>query len=132
MTQKTNRRGKKDLPFKQILHDLMATRGLTQAQIAALAGVSKTVVHDWTAGATPHDLEAVGRLSKALGMSLRELLLGEGEEPAAQAQSLLLDALLPTLGQLGSKGPDDTFEEESIIEGVYRISISKLRGKFQK
>jgi transcriptional regulator with XRE-family HTH domain len=124
--EKNTRRGRAELPFKAKLQEVMEKRGLSQAQIAALAGVSKTVVHDWTAGSTPHDLQAVGRLAKALGCSLRELLLGEEESEALP----ILQALLP---QTGSKDdPDEAFDEESIIQGVYKISISRLRSKFQK
>ena len=119
-------RGRAALPFKAKLQEVMEKRGLTRAQIAALAGVSKTVVYGWSAGSTPHDLQAIGGFAKALGFSMRGLLLGEeGNEGAP-----ILQALLPQIGT--QSDPSDSFEEETIIEGIYKISISRLRSKFQK
>jgi transcriptional regulator with XRE-family HTH domain len=124
--EKNTKRVKAELPFRAKLQEVMEKRGLTQAQIAALAGVSKTVVHDWTAGSTPHDLQAVGRLAKALGYSFRDLLLGEEENEEVP----IIEALLP---QAMSKDESEgAYDEESIIQGVYKISISRLRSKSQK
>lgn len=103
----------------------MEKRGLTLSQIAALAGVSKTVVHDWNTGSTPHDLLAVGRLARALGLSLRELLLGEPEDEKAMA------ALEPGTPANGIAQFSDT-EEEQVAEGVFRVSIHRIRLKSQK
>ena len=46
----------------------MEERGINTALVAGLAGVSRSVVHDWLAGRSPQDLVAVGKLAKALNL----------------------------------------------------------------
>jgi len=55
MTKETRSR-KATLPFRVVLTKLMSDRGLTPAQVAALEGVSRSVVGDWLGGAAPRDL----------------------------------------------------------------------------
>ena len=125
MANKETRRGTVELPFRTKLQEIMATRGLTLSQIAGISGVSKTVVHDWTAGSTPHDIKAVGRLARALGISLRELLLDEPENEFQGATVL-------SASDQTEFGQKSEFDEEELIQGVFKISVSRLRGKFQK
>lgn len=105
MTKK--RRGTDSIPFRSILQALMDERGLTMAQVGQLAGVSKTVVQSWLSGASPHDLPAVARLAKALGISFKGLLLGATEEDATTTVA-------------------EMFDEVEFYEGLCKVSIKKL------
>ncbi len=96
------------LPFGKILTKVMKERQLTIQAIANLAGVNKSVVHGWMTGTTPHDLIAIGKLSKALGIGFRELLLGEPELPV-------------TMSSL-----DVQFDKQVIFEGVCEILIKRI------
>lgn len=96
------------LPFGKILSKLMKDRQLTIQAIADLAGVNKSVVHGWMTGTTPHDLHAIGKLSRALGIGFRELLLGEPEAPVNLA-SLEIQ-----------------FDKEDIFEGLCEVRIRRI------
>lgn len=96
------------LPFGKILSKVMKERQLTIQTIANLAGVNKSVVHGWMTGTTPHDLIAVGKLSKALGIGFRELILGEAEMPL-------------TISSL-----DMQFDKQVVFEGVCEVTIKKI------
>ncbi len=102
------------LPFGKILSKLMKDRQLTIQAIANLAGVNKSVVHGWMTGTTPHDLHAIGKLSRALGIGFRELLLGEPEIPV-------------TLSTL-----DIQFDKEDFFEGLCEVRIRKIIPKSDK
>jgi transcriptional regulator with XRE-family HTH domain len=65
------------LPLSKNLQRLLRDREITLADICAISGVAKSVAHGWVNGATPRDLWAVARLSDALHIDFRELLLGE-------------------------------------------------------
>lgn len=96
------------LPFGKILSKIMKERQLTIQAIANLAGVNKSVVHGWMTGTTPHDLYAVGKLSRALGIGFRELLLGEPEAPF-------------TMSSL-----EMHFDKQQVFEGLCEVSIKKI------
>lgn len=102
------------LPFGKILSKLMKDRNLTIQAIADLAGVNKSVVHGWMTGTTPHDLRAIGKLSRALGVGFRDLLLGESETPI-------------TLNNL-----DVIFDKQDVFEGLCEIKIRKIVAKKDK
>jgi len=102
------------LPFGKILSKLMKERQLTIQAIANLAGVNKSVVHGWMTGTTPHDLHAIGKLSRALGIGFRELLLGEPEVPIT----------LTTL--------DIQFDKQDVFEGLCEVRIRKIVPKPEK
>jgi hypothetical protein len=108
-TSKRKRQGTDKLPFAKTLSRLMNERGLSIGEVAELAGVSRSVVQSWTAQANPHDLQAVGRLAKALNINFRELLLGEAEPENTRATSL-----------------SDLFEEKEFFEGICKINIQRL------
>lgn len=87
----------------------MEERGLSIGMIAEMAGVSRSVVQSWTSKANPHDLQAVAKLAKALGMGFKELLLGELEEPTAE-----------------NFNTKEIFDEQEFFEGICRIKIERL------
>lgn len=96
------------IPFGKILSKLMKERQLTIQAIANLAGVNKSVVHGWMTGTTPHDLLAIGKLSRALGIGFRELLLGEPESPV-------------TLSTL-----EVQFDKVDVFEGLCEVRIRRI------
>ncbi|MFZ9520325.1 MAG: helix-turn-helix domain-containing protein [Silvanigrellaceae bacterium] len=97
-----------NIPFGKILSRVMKDRQLTIQAIANLAGVNKSVVHGWMTGTTPHDLLAIGKLSRALGIGFRELLLGEAENPV-------------TLSAL-----EVQFDKEEVFDGVCEVRIRRI------
>jgi transcriptional regulator with XRE-family HTH domain len=70
---------KSDLPFSRNLRRLLKERKVSLNEICAISGVAKSVAHGWVNGAIPRDLHAVARLSDALEIGFRELLLSEKE-----------------------------------------------------
>lgn len=108
MISSKRNRGTDSLPFRQILAALMKERGLTLKQVAQLADVSISVVQNWLEGKNPHDLKAVARLSKGLGISFKSLLLGEAEVNHRPA----------TISEL--------FEEQQWFDGYAKITINRL------
>lgn len=87
----------------------MNERGLSVGAIAEMAGVSRSIVQSWTSKANPHDLQAVARLAKALGVGFKELLLGELEE--RDIEGISSDAL---------------FDEQEFFEGICRVKVQRL------
>jgi transcriptional regulator with XRE-family HTH domain len=108
MSSPKKHKGTESLPFKSILSSLMKERDLTLKQVAELAGVSASVVQNWLEGKNPHDLQAVSKLAKSLGVSFKSLLLGEPEsnqKPGSIAE---------------------LFEEQQWFDGYAKITISRL------
>ena len=64
------------------------------------------------------DLTAVGKLARALGVSLRELLLDEPE-------------MLPSPSVVET-APNAIFDEMPFVDGVFRISIHRMHTRSQK
>lgn len=102
------KKGTDSLPFAKILKRTMEERDLTVRAVAEMTGSSASVVQSWISGANPHDLQAVGRLAKALGLTLEELLLGQ-PAPKPRAHSL-----------------NELFDEQEVFEGICKISIKRL------
>lgn len=86
----------------------MEERELTLRQLADMAGVASSVIQNWIEGKNPHDLKAVSKLAQALGIGFKSLLLGERENAVNPA----------FLAEI--------FEEQELIEGVCRVSITRL------
>lgn len=114
-TTKRKRQGTDKLPFAKILERLMEERGLSIGAIAEMAGVSRSVVQSWTSKANPHDLQAVAKLAKALGVGFKELLLGELEDRDVDGISA-----------------KDLFDEQEFFDGICRIKIQRLVPKKEK
>lgn len=109
MPQKKKNVGTDKLPFAKILKGIMNERGLTLRQVAEMAGgVRTSVVHGWISGANPHDLHAISKLARALGISFKALLIGEVEDSF----------------QISS--PSELFDETELFNGICRVSISRL------
>ncbi len=103
---RTKKTGTDSLPLRATLAALMAQRELTLQQVADLAGVKKSVVQGWLSGSNPHDLRAVARLAKALGVGFKSLLLDEPED------------VLPAL--------DQTHDRVTVLDGLCEVTIRKI------
>ncbi len=98
-------------PLSKNLRRLMAEKGITVREAAAMAGVSSSTVDDWRAGALPEDYVAVRRLGRALGVSFSFLLLGEEEDARPGATLTITEA----------------FEDGGLLfDGFAKISIQRL------
>lgn len=89
--------------FAQRLREVRLGRGMTQAELARLAGVTETYVSRLEgAGAAP-GIDLVARLAQALGTTTRELL--PTEEPLDDLTVLREQAvqMLRTLVELGDR-----------------------------
>ena len=58
------------------LREYMTNRGLTQAELAALLGVSQPTVSDWLNGNALPSTKKLLKISKKIGLSVDELLKG--------------------------------------------------------
>lgn len=108
------KKGTDNLPFKNILSHVKKERNLSVRALAAMAEVGESVVQGWLNGSIPHDLKAVARLAKGLGLSFRKLLLGE-EEPNTKPANV-----------------GDLFREDEFFEGICKVSIKRLTPKDSK
>lgn len=108
---KTKRKGTGNLPFPTILSKIIQERRLTLKEVAALAGVSISVIENWLSGSVPHDLAAVDRLAGKLGIPFKKLLLGLNETVDAPS----------SIGQL--------FTEQELFEGLVKLKITRLNPK---
>ena len=106
MARRNKENGK--LPFASLLPQLMEERGLGIRQIAEIAEVPRTVAQGWLNGHIPHDLHAVSRLSRALGVGFKKLLLGEDESPVSTSEIR------------------KNFEEIEVLDGLCHVSIKRL------
>jgi len=66
-------------------------------------------VNDWLNGTTPHDLLAVRRLAKALGVSVSFLLYGEKEDPVNFSIEEIIEK-----------------SDSPIMSGLYHIEVKKV------
>jgi transcriptional regulator with XRE-family HTH domain len=107
-------RGTNTLPFRQILKSVMTERNLTVRKVAELAEVKPTTVSNWLDGKNPHDLKAVDRLAKSLGISFKGLLLGEPE----------------TVGSV--QNISELYQEQDFFDGLAKISIKRLIPRGEK
>jgi transcriptional regulator with XRE-family HTH domain len=108
------RKGTGSLPFGRILTQIMEERHLTLKEIAALAGVSVSVVENWVSWSNPHDLKAIDRLSQKLAVPFKKLLLGVSE---------VLDA---------PAAISEIYDEQDFFDGLARIKIQRLVPKKPK
>lgn len=96
--------------LKAQLRALLALRGMTPAELARKAGVSKQVISLWQGGAKPKNVEQVKAVADALSVSVDCLLFGEGDE---RENKVGLDALLG----------------DEWVSGAFEIKIRRIRGR---
>jgi len=90
------------------LSSILEEKEISQRKAAKIAGVGRSVMNGWTAGASPSNLAAVHRLCEALEVSFSWLLVGVD----AKHES--------TLKLIGD------FEKEFCFDGYARIRIDAL------
>lgn len=112
--QPTDRKTRSEATFSMNLRKLIADGRLSLNKICEISGVAKSVAHGWVNGVTPRDLTAVAKLSDALNLEFRELLLGERESARARK----------------SQG-DTTLSEKELFDNFCQLLFKKMqqRGK---
>lgn len=95
------------LKFKDQLNEQLKKRNLSIVDAANIAQTSKSVLHGWTTGSNPHDLNAVARLAQAFDITLYELLFGESD-PCENNRDLT------------------GYVRTEIFSGICEVSIKKL------
>ena len=92
--------------FTTNFNKLIADRNLSVRMAADLLELPYSTVADYTTGASPTNLEAIGKFCKKLGVSFSWLMLSE--EPSNRTQSLTLESLFDE-------------QSETSFEGIYKI-----------
>ncbi|MBL7542713.1 MAG: helix-turn-helix transcriptional regulator [Bdellovibrionaceae bacterium] len=81
-----------ELKIKDVLRDLMKTRGETLLSVSQSTGVPKSTIADWMTNRTPNPVQAV-KIAKYFGVSLYYLLFG-CEDPQGKGNKLYLEEIL--------------------------------------
>ncbi len=89
-----------DMSF--VLRTTMAARGLSVAEMAKLAGVSKSAMEKYLSGPSSPRAVAVASLSRALGLSADTIMFGELDGHAELAHQLAFQAFARLLKDLKS------------------------------
>lgn len=113
MSKTSGRRRRKSgfTAFQTNLESVRVERKLTLRQLADLAQLPHSTVFGWVNGASPYEIDAIYRLSKALKVDFQWLMVGQ----KAIHDSSGLDL-------------EDFFEEDpgNEFEGIYRIRATKM------
>ncbi len=118
MKDKNRRKGvrtRKQSPFGQQLIKLLADRGISIRQAAAICEVRASVVSSWCSGGVPQDLLAVQKLCRALRYDFEALLTGTSMKFNPQELEL-----------------SDLFDEETAFSGLFKIEATRLVRKGKK
>ncbi len=75
-----------DFQFGNYLYEKRTEKGLSQAELGAMLGVSNKAVSKWESGAAKPQTAKLLRLAELLGVSVEELLSGGRTEAAKQVQ----------------------------------------------
>jgi transcriptional regulator with XRE-family HTH domain len=67
------------MPFGVRLRELREKNGLSQSELAERVGIPIDSIQNWEQGRTRPRIEALGKLARALGVTLDELLQESGE-----------------------------------------------------
>lgn len=100
------------MTLKKQLKYYLELRDMTASQLARKANVPKQSLSGWLAGSNPRDVAQVKRVANALGVSLDNLIFGQGEDRDA-AKHVEMNALLG----------DDW------ISGVFEVRFRRVKGK---
>jgi len=99
---------KEELPFKEILRELLQERGISQREFSRLIDVASSTVDSWLAGSIPTDLFAIKRAAKLFGVSVSYLFYGINDEVQKPLNI------------------EELFTKEKIIDGYYKVSLERL------
>jgi len=82
-----------DMKLKSQLKFYLSLREMSASQLARKAQVPKQSLSGWLGGSNPRDVKQVKRVADALGVSVDNLLFGEGRDETADRVTQL-DALM--------------------------------------
>lgn len=100
------------MTLKKQLKHYLERYDMTAAQLARKANVPKQSLSGWIAGSKPRDVTQVKKVADALGVSLDNLLFGQGED-----KGLSGDAEMSAL--LG----------DGWVGGVFEVRFRRVKGK---
>lgn len=83
----------REMNMKMQLRFYLKSKGMTASQLGKMARVPRQSISDWLAGSSPRNVNHVKKVADALGVSVDNLLFGEGVDPGQQRVTEL-DALL--------------------------------------
>jgi transcriptional regulator with XRE-family HTH domain len=95
-------------------------KGLTQAQVAVIAGIPLSTYKKYEAGAQPPPGDRIGALARALGISADELVMEESERHVSEELRALFHRfdLLPddmkSMARIVLRGVLQSFEQETL------------------
>lgn len=95
-------------------------KGLTQAQVAVIAGIPLSTYKKYEAGAQPPPGDRIGSLARALGISADELVMEESERHVSEELRALFHRfdLLPddmkSMARIVLRGVLQSFEQETL------------------
>lgn len=100
------------MTLKKQLRFYLDANDMTAAQLARKAGIPKQSLSGWLSGSNPRDVKQVKKVADSLGVSLDNLMFGNGaDEKSAKHQEL--NALMG----------DDW------IGGVFEVKFRRVKGK---
>lgn len=103
------KRKTENIALARVLRNIADERGLTLKQLAAMAEVRVSVIQSWMEGRVPHELLAVKKLAKVLGVSFEHLLFGHVETEVLHIE--------------------EHYNESEIFEGLCKVRLMRLTPK---
>jgi transcriptional regulator with XRE-family HTH domain len=80
--------------LKTQLQTLMAKQGITAAELARRAGVSKQVLSLWLGGSEPRRITQVQKVARVLGVSIETLCFGDAQPTPTDAPAINIERLI--------------------------------------
>lgn len=115
------------MSFSKTLYDLRTKKGLSQKQLADLAGVSQTAIYHWEKGVRTPKIEQLDKLSNALGVHLSELLTfdtlfnssdSDIKNWVSSMSETKSDKLNEFFGKLNAKGQEKAIEQVEMLTKI--------------
>jgi transcriptional regulator with XRE-family HTH domain len=104
------------MPFAQKLRKLRKEKGLTQQEMAQMAGVGIAQMRRYEKGISSPTLEVIKNIAKTLAVSTDELIFDEGEGIASA--KIVDKKLLKQFEQISELSPQDKMAIETILESM--------------
>lgn len=104
------------MPFPEKVTKLRKEKGLTQDDLAKMAGVGIAQMRRYEKGASSPTLEVIKNLARALGISADELIFDEGER--VPAVRILDRRLLEQFEMLSALNAHDKEAVQTVIDSV--------------
>lgn len=108
----TNRPMVHSMTLKKQLRFYLDSRHMTAAQLARKAGVPKQSLSGWIGGSNPRDIKQVKKVADSLGVSLDNLMFGNGADEQAQRQNEI-----------------STLLGDDWIGGIFEVKFRRVKGK---